>query len=112
MAQSIVCGGCGSEVPYGRLSCPECGELLASVAGAIRQPTAIATQSWPAQDGSVAAPVAEPPPPPPVLRDAEPTDAYAASPDADAADTLDPGLTFDDESGPRRRMDLRRRAGP
>jgi hypothetical protein len=33
---SIVCTGCGAEVAYGRLSCPECGELLASVAGSRR----------------------------------------------------------------------------
>lgn len=31
-AQSIACGTCGASVPYGRLSCPSCGELLASVA--------------------------------------------------------------------------------
>ena len=30
--QSIVCGTCEAAVPYGRLSCPSCGELLASVA--------------------------------------------------------------------------------
>jgi hypothetical protein len=35
-AQSIVCGTCAASVPYGRLSCPNCGELLASVAGAKR----------------------------------------------------------------------------
>ncbi len=35
-AQSIVCGSCANEVPYGRLSCPSCGELLASVAGGRR----------------------------------------------------------------------------
>ena len=34
--QSIVCATCGAAVPYGRLSCPACGELLASVAGAAR----------------------------------------------------------------------------
>ena len=34
--QSIVCTTCDAAVPYGRLSCPECGELLASVAGAAR----------------------------------------------------------------------------
>jgi hypothetical protein len=34
--QSIVCGSCSAAVPYGRLSCPECGELLASVAGSRR----------------------------------------------------------------------------
>ena len=35
-AQSIVCGACAAEVPNGRLSCPSCGELLASVAGGRR----------------------------------------------------------------------------
>ena len=30
-ARSIVCGSCSADVPYGRLSCPSCGELLASV---------------------------------------------------------------------------------
>jgi hypothetical protein len=34
--QSIVCGACAASVPYGRLSCPSCGELLASVTGARR----------------------------------------------------------------------------
>lgn len=36
-AQSIVCGACAAAVPYGRLSCPACGELLASVAGGSRR---------------------------------------------------------------------------
>src|SRR6186997_3208380 len=98
MAQSIVCGGCGSEVPYGRLSCPECGELLASVAGAIRQPTTVASQSWPTEDGPVGTPVDVLPPPPPVLRDAEPMDAAAT--DVDQAEPLDPGLTFADAAEP------------
>ena len=31
---TIVCNACGAGVPNGRLACPECGELLASVAGA------------------------------------------------------------------------------
>lgn len=35
-SQSIVCATCAAPVPYGRLSCPACGELLASVAGAAR----------------------------------------------------------------------------
>jgi hypothetical protein len=35
--QSIACSACGATVPYGRLSCPACGELLASVAGAARR---------------------------------------------------------------------------
>lgn len=33
---SIVCTACGAAVPYGRLSCPDCGELLASVGSARR----------------------------------------------------------------------------
>jgi hypothetical protein len=44
-AQSIVCGSCAAEVPYGRLSCPSCGELLASVAGSRRNATALATRA-------------------------------------------------------------------
>jgi hypothetical protein len=36
-SQSIVCASCRATVPYGRLSCPSCGELLASVAGAARR---------------------------------------------------------------------------
>ncbi len=36
-ARSIVCGSCGSNVPAGRLSCPACGDLLASVAGGSRR---------------------------------------------------------------------------
>jgi hypothetical protein len=44
-AQSIVCGTCATEVPYGRLSCPSCGELLASVAGSRRSSTAVAART-------------------------------------------------------------------
>ena len=36
-AQTIVCGACAAAVPHGRLSCPACGELLASVAGGTRR---------------------------------------------------------------------------
>jgi hypothetical protein len=35
--QSIACAACGAAVPYGRLACPACGELLASVAGTGRR---------------------------------------------------------------------------
>ena len=31
--RSIACGACGADVQPGRLSCPSCGELLASVSG-------------------------------------------------------------------------------
>ena len=36
-SKAIVCAACNAAVPYGRLSCPACGELLASVAGAPRR---------------------------------------------------------------------------
>ena len=44
-AHSIVCGSCSNEVPYGRLSCPSCGELLASVAGSRRSSSAMAARA-------------------------------------------------------------------
>lgn len=40
--RTIECTECGTTVPYGRLSCPSCGELLASVAGAARRLTSLA----------------------------------------------------------------------
>jgi hypothetical protein len=39
-SKAIVCAACNAAVPYGRLSCPACGELLASVAGAPRRAVA------------------------------------------------------------------------
>jgi len=39
--RTIECTECGTTVPYGRLSCPSCGELLASVAGSARRLTSI-----------------------------------------------------------------------
>jgi hypothetical protein len=35
--RTVVCPECDEPVPYGRLSCPNCGSLLASVAGAPRR---------------------------------------------------------------------------
>ena len=34
--RAVDCGACGAPVPLGRLSCPACGELLASVSGGFR----------------------------------------------------------------------------
>lgn len=34
--RKIRCTDCGEAVPYGRLSCPSCGTLLASVAGGVK----------------------------------------------------------------------------
>ncbi|HEY8817339.1 MAG TPA: hypothetical protein VIM25_00765 [Candidatus Limnocylindrales bacterium] len=42
--KTIDCVECGESVPYGRLSCPACGALLASVAGA-RRPTIRTTKA-------------------------------------------------------------------
>lgn len=46
--RTIACTECGTTVPYGRLSCPSCGELLASVTGAARRLTSLATHDTPA----------------------------------------------------------------
>jgi hypothetical protein len=70
-AQSIVCGTCSAPVAYGRLSCPSCGELLASVAGA-RRPSSVATA------------VATAPRAPDVLHDADPA-ATVGVPDGQLA---------------------------
>jgi hypothetical protein len=76
MAQPNVCGECGNVVPYGRLSCPECGELLASVAGAGRRAST---------NGLAGADVATASPPPSTW----PT----------PVDELADGLEFDDDDG-------------
>jgi hypothetical protein len=84
--RAIVCPGCGEAVPYGRLSCPECGTLLASVAGGVRptvrtadapDPGAAAT---PGGDGMEPAldPVADEPPPEPARLRAARKSASAA----------------------------------
>ena len=55
-ATSIVCRECGSPVPYGRLSCPSCGELLASVAGARPPGAPVTTPAAPASPSRSAPP--------------------------------------------------------
>lgn len=83
MAQPIVCGECGNVVPYGRLSCPECGELLASVAGAGRRAST---------NGVARADMAPDAPPPSSWP--TPVDEYT---DGLAFDD-DDGLEFDDDA--------------
>ena len=46
--ETMVCGACAAAVPYGRLSCPACGELLASVAGGRRVVGGAAVRATPA----------------------------------------------------------------
>jgi hypothetical protein len=75
-AQSIVCRSCSTAVPYGRLSCPNCGELLASVAGARRAPAQM----------SASTAVAEPPD---VLRDIAAEPSMEVNEPADVVGDLD-----------------------
>ncbi len=46
-ARTIVCPDCGEAVPRGRLSCPACGALLASVTGGGARPPASAVEDTP-----------------------------------------------------------------
>jgi hypothetical protein len=75
--RAIVCPGCGEAVPYGRLSCPECGTLLASVAGGVRptvrtsdapDPDAAAASSGDGAESALDPAADEPPPEPARLR--------------------------------------------
>ena len=47
-SRTMDCIDCGELLPYGRLSCPACGALLASVAGANRGPARVTVVSAPA----------------------------------------------------------------
>ncbi len=81
--QSIVCTSCDAAVPYGRLSCPACGELLASVAGAprlakARAATARATRSRTTERAAPAV-LADAPPAPPAD---EPSESAALASEA------------------------------
>jgi hypothetical protein len=101
---SIVCVACGADVVYGRLSCPECGELLASVAGGRR-----ATASDAARDAapvSMTAGTGDVQAAPSVLHDVDPLDAtfgsYAEGTGANGRydlDDDDDGITDFDADG-------------
>lgn len=80
--QSIVCTTCDAAVPYGRLSCPSCGELLASVAGAARptKPRAAAARAAKGRATERAVPAT-----PAVLVDVPPPSAVEAPLEAAAA---------------------------
>jgi len=51
MTKTIDCVECGKAVPYGRLSCPRCGALLASVSGSSRSPGGSANEPAGRTDG-------------------------------------------------------------
>lgn len=83
--RSIGCAACGADVPPGRLSCPACGELLASVSGGVRSPVGDGPEPRPAP-----APAAPPlpgaylPPPPVSIPNAGGTAVMLAGPAAPA----------------------------
>ena len=96
MTKTFECIECGASAPYGRLSCPSCGALLASVTGARGPAVRIARVEpepqpemapEPAVAASVAVATAEPPKPtttrkrtpPPFLDRAEPQATVAAA---------------------------------
>src|SRR5687768_3282748 len=81
--QSIVCTTCDAAVPYGRLSCPACGELLASVAGAARPAKTRATTPRAARSRATERA-------PAVLVDVPPLSAVAAPPAVAEADRAAP----------------------
>lgn len=77
--KTMVCPDCGEALPYGRLSCPNCGSLLASVAGSHR--AVIETRDAPAAEPEVAADDVED-----VVPEAAPAEApEAATPDDEPA---------------------------
>ncbi len=79
-AQSIVCGACSAEVPYGRLSCPSCGDLLASVTRGRRRSSS--------PSGRAASTVS-----------GEPGPAVAPTPSARPAIVVAPASTIDVDAG-------------
>jgi hypothetical protein len=78
-SQSIVCATCDATVPYGRLSCPACGELLASVAGAARPAVARAATKRASKRAT-----------PDVLVDVAPASAAIATAEPPEVGALDP----------------------
>lgn len=86
--QSIVCTACDATVPYGRLSCPACGELLASVAGAARpaKPRAATSRAARGRAAERAAPA--------VLVDVRPPSPVSAPPEAADSAPEQPAATL------------------
>lgn len=113
-AQSLVCATCDADVPRGRLSCPACGALLASVSGGRRiAPGAVTTSATPAvlyePDAAPTAGVVDG-----ELESARAGDLVVPSPDERAADEAIDDETADDEpdGGPAERPPATSAGGP
>jgi hypothetical protein len=81
----VVCPECGVPVPYGRLSCPECGSLLASVVGVSRRVTPVTVAEAAVASSTFVAPPpfplpAVPLPLPPIAPPSPPTVAPGPAP--------------------------------
>ena len=99
--QTIVCTACSADVPYGRLSCPACGELLASVAGARRAGGKTSRAAKPRTTAPAVAedlgPAAGEDPAPAAAKDLQATRDLEAELPWAAADAHGPGWAADDE---------------
>jgi len=109
--RAVDCGACGAPVPLGRLSCPACGELLASVSGGLRAGTWSDRPSQPsvlhdvvvhddAADGLMALAVDLPDEPAPTLFDLEPApvpEELAPEPDPEPRSEPEPAWSASPE---------------
>ena len=84
--KTIECIDCGETVPYGRLSCPACGALLASVAGALRAPIRVMD----AVESPEPEPAAEPETEPEAVAEPEPEPVDEPEPEAVAEPEPEP----------------------
>ena len=107
MSKTFDCAECGASAPYGRLSCPSCGALLASVTGALR-PAFGPPRSRPSPIAGASRCRSPPPLPSPSPRPPGRTSRRAK----DAADRR-PSRSASDRARPRRPPTRRSRdAGP
>src|SRR3712207_3605612 len=96
--RTVVCPECDEPVPYGRLSCANCGTLLASVAGAAQRPAPLARTTT--EDGRALASDDGPAGPEPDPEGPEPGAPDPASLPADEVEPVGAPADVDDASEP------------